>query len=45
MVGWGFTKGEVLMDEIEVGTGLSWSFAIYVSQESTNTKLWYGNRI
>ena len=45
MVDWGFTKGEVLMDEIEVGTGLCWSIAIYVSQESTDTKLWYGNRI
>ena len=45
MVDWGFTKWEVLMDEIEVGTGLRWSIAICVSQESTDTKLWYGNRI
>ena len=45
MVNWGFVKGEVSLDEIEVGARLGWSIGIYFSQESTDTKLRYKNRI
>ena len=39
MVDWGFARGEVSMDEIKVEVGLGWSIAIYISEESIDTKL------
>ena len=45
MVDWGFARGEVSMDEIEVEVGLGWLIVIYISQENIDTKLQYKNRV